>query len=100
MIMRKVLPFQGGYATTKGALLTAAQVLARELGQYRIRVNSIVPGWMMGPSVDVYFETMEAQGKPRDELYAEIASNIALGSSPPTRSAWALRCSSCPTSHR
>ena len=79
MIMRKVLPFQGGYATTKGALLTAAQVLARELGQYRIRVNSIVPGWMMGPSVDVYFETMEAQGKPKDELYAEIASNIALG---------------------
>jgi NAD(P)-dependent dehydrogenase (short-subunit alcohol dehydrogenase family) len=27
----------------------------------------------------VYFETMEAQGKPRNELYAEIASNIALG---------------------
>ncbi len=79
MVMRKVLPFQGGYATSKGALMTAAQVLARELGQYRIRVNSIVPGWMMGPSVDVYFETMEAQGKPKDELYAEIASNIALG---------------------
>ena len=79
MIMRKPLPFQGGYATTKGALLTAAQVLARELGRYRIRVNSILPGWMMGPSVDVYFEMMEAQGKPKEELYAEIASNIALG---------------------
>jgi NAD(P)-dependent dehydrogenase (short-subunit alcohol dehydrogenase family) len=79
MIMRKPLPFQGGYATTKGALLTASQVLARELGQYRIRVNSIAPGWMMGPSVDVYFEMMEAQGKPKEELYAEIASNIALG---------------------
>jgi NAD(P)-dependent dehydrogenase (short-subunit alcohol dehydrogenase family) len=79
MIMRKVLPYQGGYATTKGALLTAAQVLARELGQYRIRVNSIMPGWMIGPSVDMYFEMMEAQGKPRDELYSEIASNIALG---------------------
>ena len=79
MIMRKVLPFQGGYATSKGALMTAAQVLARELGQYRIRVNSIVPGWMMGPSVEWYFQYMEEQGKPKDELYAEIASNIALG---------------------
>src|SRR5262245_47515445 len=79
MIMRKVLPFQGGYATSKGALMTAAQVLARELGQYRIRVNSIVPGWMMGPSVEWYFQYMEEQGKPKDELYAEIAANIALG---------------------
>lgn len=79
MITRKVLPFQGGYATSKGALMTAAQVLARELGQHRIRVNSIVPGWMMGPSVEGYFQYMEAQGKPEDELYAEIASNIALG---------------------
>jgi NAD(P)-dependent dehydrogenase (short-subunit alcohol dehydrogenase family) len=79
MIMRKVLPFQGGYATSKGALMTAAQVLARELGRYRIRVNSIVPGWMMGPSVEWYFQYMEEQGKPKDELYAEIASNIALG---------------------
>jgi NAD(P)-dependent dehydrogenase (short-subunit alcohol dehydrogenase family) len=79
MIMRKPLPYQGGYATSKGALLTAAQVLARELGRYRIRVNSILPGWMLGPSVDVYFEMMEAQGKPREELYSEIASNIALG---------------------
>jgi NAD(P)-dependent dehydrogenase (short-subunit alcohol dehydrogenase family) len=59
--------------------MTAAQVLARELGQYRIRVNSIVPGWMMGPSVEWYFQYMEEQGKPKEELYAEIASNIALG---------------------
>lgn len=79
MISRKVLPMQGGYAISKGALNTAVQVLARELGQYRIRVNSIVPGWMMGPSVDGYFRYMESQGTPRDELYAELASDIALG---------------------
>jgi NAD(P)-dependent dehydrogenase (short-subunit alcohol dehydrogenase family) len=79
MIMRKVLPLQGGYAISKGALHTAMQVMARELGQHRIRVNSIVPGWMMGPSVEGYFTMMEAMGKSRDELYAEIASNMALG---------------------
>ena len=45
-IMRNVLPLQGGYAISKGALNTAMQVLARELGQYKIRVNSVVPGWM------------------------------------------------------
>ena len=79
MIARKVLPTQGGYATSKGALSTAAQVLARELGRYKIRVNSIFPGWMIGPSVEWYFGYMESQGTPRDELYAEIASNISLG---------------------
>ncbi|GMU79598.1 MAG: putative short-chain dehydrogenase/reductase [Acidimicrobiia bacterium] len=79
MIIRKVLPLQGGYAISKGALNTAVQLLARELGRYRIRVNSIVPGWMMGPSVEGYFDMMDAQGKPRDALYSEIASNIALG---------------------
>jgi NAD(P)-dependent dehydrogenase (short-subunit alcohol dehydrogenase family) len=79
MIMRNVLPLQGGYAISKGALNTAVHVLARELGQHKIRVNSVVPGWMMGPSVDFYFQMMEDAGKPRDELYAEIASNISLG---------------------
>jgi len=79
MITRKVLPLQGGYAISKGALNTAVQVMARELGPDHIRVNSIVPGWMMGPSVDGYFAMMEAAGTPRDELYSQIASNIALG---------------------
>lgn len=53
MIVRNVLPLQGGYAISKGALNTAVQVLARELGPHKIRVNSVVPGWMMGPSVEV-----------------------------------------------
>lgn len=56
MIMRKPLPLQGGYAASKGALMTAAQMLARELGPYKIRVNSVVPGWMLGPPVEMYLE--------------------------------------------
>jgi NAD(P)-dependent dehydrogenase (short-subunit alcohol dehydrogenase family) len=83
MIIRKILPLQGGYATSKGALMTAAQVLAKELGP-AIRVNSIVPGWMWGPSVEGYFKMMEAQtGKSVQESYDEIASQIALGEIPP-----------------
>jgi NAD(P)-dependent dehydrogenase (short-subunit alcohol dehydrogenase family) len=80
MIVRKILPLQGGYATSKGALLTAAHVLAKELGPHKIRVNSIVPGWMWGPSVQGYFKLMEKQtGKPVQDQYDEIASQIALG---------------------
>ncbi len=84
MIVRKILPLQGGYATSKGALLTAAQVLAKELGPDHIRVNSIVPGWMWGPSVQGYFTMTERQtGRPVQEQYDEIAAQIPLGEIPP-----------------
>jgi NAD(P)-dependent dehydrogenase (short-subunit alcohol dehydrogenase family) len=84
MIVRKVLPLQGGYAASKGALMTATQVLARELGQYKIRVNSLVPGWMWGPAVEGYFSYMEKEfGRSHDDLYSEVTANIALGVIPP-----------------
>jgi NAD(P)-dependent dehydrogenase (short-subunit alcohol dehydrogenase family) len=80
MVMRKVLPLQGGYAASKGALLTAARVLAKELGEYKIRVNSVVPGWMLGPPVEIYLEMMaSANSTTRDEEYAKIAADIPLG---------------------
>lgn len=79
MLVRKPLPMQGGYAISKAALHGAAQLLARELGPHRIRVNSLFPGWMLGPSVDAYFDYLESQGIPRDQAYGDIASNIALG---------------------
>jgi len=43
-IVRRVFAGRGPYASSKAALLTAAQVLARELGPYGIRVNTVVPG--------------------------------------------------------
>ena len=81
--------------------MTAAQVLARELGQYKIRVNSIVPGWMWGPSVDVYFEIMETQGKPTRRARTPRSRRTSRSvSSRPTRSARGPRCSSRPTCRR
>ena len=83
MIVRKPLPMQGSYAVSKGALMTAAQILAKELGQYGIRVNSMVPGWMMGPSVEGYFDRTERRGGgSRQDVHDEIASAIALGRIP------------------
>jgi NAD(P)-dependent dehydrogenase (short-subunit alcohol dehydrogenase family) len=84
MIVRKPLPRQGGYAASKGALMTAAHVLAKELGPYRIRVNSVVPGWMDGPPVRSMFDAIAARGgKSVQEQYDEIVSQIPLGFLPP-----------------
>jgi len=84
MIVRKPLVRQGGYAASKGALLTAAQVLAKELGPHHIRVNSVLPGWMDGPPVRGMFDAIAAGGgKTVQEQYDDIAAQIPLGFIPP-----------------
>ena len=35
------------YATAKSAVHGLTRTMARDLGQYRIRVNTVVPGWIM-----------------------------------------------------
>jgi NAD(P)-dependent dehydrogenase (short-subunit alcohol dehydrogenase family) len=35
------------YVTAKGAIHAMTRALARELGPHRIRVNCLVPGWIM-----------------------------------------------------
>jgi NAD(P)-dependent dehydrogenase (short-subunit alcohol dehydrogenase family) len=77
---------QGGYAISKGALLTATRVLASELGASAIRVNAVVPGWMLGPSVDIYVElTSAGRGISADEVVQELADRIPLGRVPTDR---------------
>jgi len=67
MSVRIVEPRFGGYAASKGALATAAQTLARELGPAGIRVNSVVPGYIWGPNVQAYFRKLakDAASRPR-----------------------------------
>ena len=80
MIIRQPRPLDGGYATAKAALLTAAQALARELGPDHIRVNTIVPGWLWGPTVERYLETVASRtGATVQEQYDELAAKIPLG---------------------
>jgi NAD(P)-dependent dehydrogenase (short-subunit alcohol dehydrogenase family) len=79
MAARKPPPLQGGYAISKGALLTAVKVLAGELGPSGVRVNAIVPGWMGGPSVDVYVQmTSAGRGITPEAVVAELEEPIAL----------------------
>ena len=83
MAIRKILPRQGGYAASKGALMTAAQVLAKELGPHHIRVNSVVPGWMWGASVEGWFQRRAQKGPSVQEQYDAVAKEIPLGLIPP-----------------
>lgn len=74
---------QSAYAASKGGLMALARALAVELGTHGIRVNSVVPGWMAGPSVDVYLQWQSAErGVPEEQIAAEIAKPMALGRIP------------------
>ncbi|HEX5615851.1 MAG TPA: SDR family oxidoreductase [Acidimicrobiia bacterium] len=84
MSMRKIRHNEGGYATSKAALRTAVQTLAFELGDTHVRVNAVAPGWIGGPSVDVYVQwEAQARGVAESEIRAEIAARIPLREIPP-----------------
>ena len=74
---------QMAYASSKGALTSAMYYLAKELGPYKIRVNTVVPSWMWGPPVEGYVEmTAQAQGVAPGEIIAGITKNMPLGEIP------------------
>jgi NAD(P)-dependent dehydrogenase (short-subunit alcohol dehydrogenase family) len=80
MVTRKPSMLQGGYAVAKGGLLVAARVLASELGRHQIRVNSVLPGWMWGPQVEMYVKMMADQrAVPEQVVLDEITTPMPLG---------------------
>ena len=84
MSARKIRGAEGGYASSKGALLVAARTLAKELGPDGIRVNTVVPGWIWGPPVQLYVDwQVQERGLSPDEVVAEITDAIPLGAIPP-----------------
>jgi NAD(P)-dependent dehydrogenase (short-subunit alcohol dehydrogenase family) len=83
MVTRQPQPAQGGYAISKGALLTATKVLAYELGPSKVRVNAVVPGWMAGPSVDIYIDmTSTGRGVDPQVVVDELNARVPLGRIP------------------
>ncbi|MFG2603947.1 SDR family oxidoreductase [Streptomyces sp. NPDC048514] len=70
---------QAAYAASKGALTSAMYSLARELGPDRIRVNTVLPGWMWGPPVQAYVRfTAQTEGVPEDEVLGRLTERMAL----------------------
>ncbi|WP_405645277.1 SDR family oxidoreductase [Streptomyces sp. NBC_00019] len=70
---------QAAYAASKGALTSAMYSLARELGPHRIRVNTVLPGWMWGPPVQAYVQfTAHTEGVEESEVLMRLTERMAL----------------------
>jgi NAD(P)-dependent dehydrogenase (short-subunit alcohol dehydrogenase family) len=70
---------QAAYAASKGALTSAMYSLARELGPYRIRVNTVLPGWMWGPPVRAYVQfAARSEGVSEAEVLGRLTDRMAL----------------------
>jgi len=74
---------QAAYAASKSALVGAVAHLARELGPYKIRVNTVVPSWMWGPPVEAYVNmTAKAQNVDPETVVGGITAQMPLGEIP------------------
>ncbi|MFE0135011.1 SDR family oxidoreductase [Streptomyces sp. NPDC059037] len=70
---------QAAYAASKGALTSAMYSLAHEVGPHRVRVNTVLPGWMWGPPVEAYVQfTAHTEGVPEEEVRDRLAARMAL----------------------
>ncbi len=64
-------PKQGAYKMAKSALLAMSQSLASELGPHGIRVNSVLPGYIWGGTLQGYFQHQAGNyGTTVDEIKA------------------------------
>jgi NAD(P)-dependent dehydrogenase (short-subunit alcohol dehydrogenase family) len=62
------------------------RTLARELGQFGIRVNSVHPGFIRGHAVEAYLGRVAAQtGGTAEDAYWDLAGQTALGYLPDER---------------
>ena len=79
MSMRIIEPNVGGYASSKAALMTATQTLAKEVGEHGIRVNSVVPGYIWSDKMEAYFRQLATdQRRSYEEVHAEVSAKTAL----------------------
>jgi NAD(P)-dependent dehydrogenase (short-subunit alcohol dehydrogenase family) len=79
MVVRHSDPKQGAYKMAKSALLAMSQSLASELGPQGVRVNSVLPGYIWGGTLQGYFEHQAGKyGTTVDEIYRAAAINSDL----------------------
>ena len=79
MVVRHSQAKYGAYKMAKSALLAMSQTLATELGEQGIRVNSVLPGYIWGGTLQGYFEHQAGKyGTTVDEIYQAAAVNSDL----------------------
>jgi NAD(P)-dependent dehydrogenase (short-subunit alcohol dehydrogenase family) len=79
MVVRHSQAKYGAYKMAKSALLAMSQSLATELGEQDIRVNSVLPGYIWGGTLQGYFEHQAGKyGTTVDEIYQAAAVNSDL----------------------
>jgi NAD(P)-dependent dehydrogenase (short-subunit alcohol dehydrogenase family) len=72
----------GSYVASKSALAGVTKTLAQELGAEHIRVNSIHPGYIWGPTVKTYFDFLATErggGVTWETIFEEHSADVALG---------------------
>jgi NAD(P)-dependent dehydrogenase (short-subunit alcohol dehydrogenase family) len=75
MVVRNSQAKYGAYKIAKSALLAMSQSLATELGEQGIRVNSILPGYIWGETLEGYFNHQAGKyGTTVDEIYKATAA--------------------------
>ena len=75
MVVRHSQAKYGAYKMAKSALLAMSQSLATELGEQGIRVNSILPGYIWGGTLESYFKHQAGKyGTTVDEIYQATAA--------------------------
>ena len=83
MSARRIRRNFGVYAATKSALMSTSQTLAKEHGRDGIRVNTVLPGYIWGPSLEWFFSYLaEKQGRTPEDVYAEVAGETCLNHIP------------------
>jgi NAD(P)-dependent dehydrogenase (short-subunit alcohol dehydrogenase family) len=70
----------GAYCASKFAIVGLVESLAKEVGEYGVRVNCVNPGPVEGGLARAMIrETAETQGRSEQESYDELTAPIALG---------------------
>lgn len=79
----KPFPGEGAYAAGKGGMNVLTRHMAKDFGQYNIRVNTTRMGWIGGAPVYGYIDSQVEAGGDREQIISGITANIALGIIPP-----------------
>ena len=79
----KPFPGEAAYAAAKGGLAVLTRHMARDFGQFGVRVNCARMGWIGGDPVYAWIDGQVAAGREREAVIGEITARIPLGVIPP-----------------